>query len=115
MTVPPTILRLIQEAGGLALPGILAESPVACEAARHHSPRPLLVKEYRVTKSGLMPLEGIVDERGTVWLCGTCADNISLALALYEAHGGTLPWQARREFGNLVRAIAQRPYLERTA
>lgn len=110
MTVPPTILRLIAQAGGLVLPGVLAESPVACEAARHHSPRPLLVREYRVTKSGLEVFDGPASEPGTVWLCGTCASNVMVALALFEAHNGVLPWQARREFGNLVRAIAQRPY-----
>jgi hypothetical protein len=114
MSVPPTILRLIGQTGGLGLPGVLAESPVACEAAKHHSPRPLLVREYRVTRTGLEPLDEVTEEKGTVWLCGTCAANIEVALALFEAHDGTLPWQARREFGNLVRAIAQRPYETRT-
>lgn len=116
MSVPPTILRLIRQVNGLPLPGILAESPVSCEAAKHHSPRPLIVNEYQVLKDGLEPIFEVTDEPGTAWLCGTCADNVRVALALFEAHDGVLPWQARREFGNLVRAIAQRPFeTEKTA
>lgn len=115
MTVPPTILRLLQSATGLRLDGTLVEPSVACEAAKHHSPRPLLVCEYRVTRSRLEPLDGDTVEEGTVWLCGTCSDNVNVALALYDGHDGVLPWQARRELGNLVRAIAERPYGERSA
>lgn len=116
MSVPPTILRLIDQVHGLSLPGVLAESPVSCEAAKHHSPRPLIVNEYRVLKDGLESIHSVTDEPGTAWMCGTCADNVRVALALFEAHGGVLPWQVRREFGNLVRAIAQRPFeTEKTA
>lgn len=111
MSVPPTILSLIRKVNGLPLPGILAESPVACEAAKHHSPRPLTVMEYRVHRAGLEPIYTVADSSDdTAWLCGTCADNIRVAIALFAAHEGDLPWQARREFGNLARAIAQRPF-----
>lgn len=115
MTVPPNLLRLIAQVGGLNLPGVLAEAPTACEAAKHHSPRPLLVCEYEVRRDGLRLIEAVEDVPGTVWLCGTCAANVEVALALFASHGGALPWQARREFGNLVRAIAQRPYEEQPA
>lgn len=111
MSVPPTILSLIRQVNGLPLPGILAESDVACEAAKHHSPRPLIVHEFEVSKDGLRCIEG-VEAVDSVWLCATCADNVRLALALFASHGGTLPWEARREFGNLVRAIAQKAYKE---
>lgn len=115
MSVPPNLLRLISQIGGLSLPGVLAESPMACEAAKHHSPRPLLVCEYEVRKEGLRLMEHVEDVPGSVWLCGTCAANVEVALALFASHGGVLPWQARREFGNLVRAIAQKPYEEQPA
>lgn len=115
MSVPPNVLRLISAVGGLALPGVLAEAPVACEAAKHHSPRPLIVCEYEVRRDGLRLIETVEDTPNTVWLCGTCAANVEVALALFASHDGVLPWQARREFGNLVRAIAQRPFEEQSA
>ena|SRR6476646_5339645 len=115
MSVPPTILSLIQKINGLPLPGILAESDVACEAAKHHSPRPLIVHEFEVLPDGLRTIESVEDVPGSVWLCATCADNVRVALALFASHGGSLPWEARREFGNLVRAIAQRAYKETPA
>lgn len=116
MSVPPNLLGLIRKINGLPLPGILAESDVACEGAKHHSPRPLIVQEYEVLKDGLRPIHTIADDvPGAVYLCATCADNVRVALSLFASHGGVLPWEARREFGNLVRAIAQKPYEEQPA
>jgi hypothetical protein len=116
VSVPPTILGLIRKVNGLPLPGILAEGGEVCEGAKHHSPRPLIVHEFEVLRDGLRPIETIEDDvPGAVWLCATCADNVRVALSLFASHGGALPWEARREFGNLVRAIAQRPYEEQPA
>lgn len=115
MSVPPTIARLVSQAGALGLPGLLAVADSACEAAKHHSPRPLLVRAYRVSVEGVNPIDIDQDEPGAVTMCGTCADNVEVAVALFASHGGVLPWQARREFGNLVRAIAQRPFEETAA
>jgi hypothetical protein len=115
MSVPPTILSLIRTVGGLALPGALAENGDVCEGAKHHSPRPLIVHEFEVRRDGLRVIEAIEDVPDSVWLCATCADNVRVALALFASHGGALPWEARREFGNLVRAIAQKPYEEQPA
>lgn len=115
MSVPPTIARLLSQAGALALPGFLAVADTACEAAKHHSPRPLLLRAYLVSAEGVNPIDVGVDESGAVTMCGTCADNVEVAVALFASHGGILPWQARREFGNLVRAIAQRPFEETAA
>lgn len=113
--VPPTIARFIREAGGLALSGALVDNPTACEGAKFHSPRPLLVQEYVVTQVTLVACAGVTPQgEQTAWLCGTCADNVRVALALLAAHGGALPWQALREFGNSVRAIAQRAYAGET-
>lgn len=65
-----------------------------CEAAKFHSPTPLLVYKRRV------------GER-TAIICGTCEDNLTVYLKLLEANDGELPWEVRREFGNLLRALAQ--------
>lgn len=114
MAVPRTVARLIGEVGGLVLPGILAESPVSCEGAKFHSPQPMLVSEYVVARDGLIEQLGATVPE-SVWLCGTCSANVNVLLSLMAAHNGTLPWEARREFGNLVRAIAMRAYKEGSA
>ena len=108
MSVPPTIARLISEAGGLLLPGVLAQGDEPCEGARFHSPRPMLVREFEATPGGLVEVVGVTERPGTVWLCGLCADNVNVALHLLAAHDGSLPWQARRGFGHSVRSIARR-------
>ena len=38
-------------------------------------------------------------------LCGTCADNLTTYRVLMAASNGRLPWEIRREFGNLIRAL----------
>lgn len=114
MAVPPTVARLISEVGGLVLPGILAETPVSCEGAKFHSPQPMLVSEFIITRAGLVEHLGATAP-DSVWLCGTCSGNVNVMLSLLAAHGGNLPWEARREFGNLVRAIAMRAYKEGSA
>lgn len=107
MTVPPTIRSLIADAGGLRLPGILAESELACEGARFHSPRPLVVREYVVRDGAVVIVDGPETHEAGVWLCGTCASNVEVMASLMAAYDGALPWAARREFGNSVRAIAE--------
>lgn len=116
MSVPPTIKALISEAKGLSLPGILAEAELVCEGARFHSPRPLVVREYVVRGSKVTPVEGLDAPEDAVWLCGTCASNVEVMSSLLDAYNGALAWEARREFGNSVRAIAERGWIrEQTA
>lgn len=108
MAVPVTIKRLIQECHGLPLPGVLTEVQ-GCEGAKFHSPQPLLVREYGLDGQVLYPLDG-TKEAPSVWLCGTCAANLTVLMCLLHAHDGDLPWEARREFGNLVRALGMRAW-----
>jgi hypothetical protein len=116
MSVPPTIRSLIAEARGLSLPGILAEAELVCQGARFHSPRPLVVREYVVRGGKVIPVDTTESPEDSVWLCGTCASNVEVMTSLLVAYNGSLSWQARREFGNDVRAIAERGWIkEQTA
>lgn len=110
MAVPAHIKRLISECHGLPLPGVLTEVQ-GCEGAKFHSPQPLLVREYGLDGALVFPTDGPhTEEYDTVWLCGTCAANLTVLLCLLKAHDGDLPWEARREFGNLVRALGMRAW-----
>lgn len=96
--VPGPVLDLIKNSPPLALVGVLT-SERQCQGAKHHSPRPMTVTPFRV-----------VAEDEIVYLCGTCADNVSVLLALLKAHRGDVPWIVMRCFGNLVRSVADRMY-----
>lgn len=96
MAVPPTILRLLCSVV-LPSPGVLADG-YNCEGSKFHSPQPLTVTEYNL------------GEDETVMLCGTCTGNLQVLMSLLEAHNGQLAWEARREFGNIIRALGLRSY-----
>lgn len=83
----------------LDLPGVVARDDECC-GAKFHSPSPLVLREVELNPWG-GPSE-------TALLCGTCADNLSLLQALLGAAEGELDWPVRRDFGNLVRALALR-------
>lgn len=97
MAVPPTILRLLSSLTALPVPGVLADG-YACEGSKFHSPQPLILSEYAL------------GGHEKVMLCGTCTDNLSVLMGLLEAHDGKLTWEARREFGNMIRALGLRSY-----
>ena len=67
-------------------------APRTCVGSKYHSPTPLKVEDYEV--GGKM-----------IPLCGTCADNLTTYRVLMAASNGRLPWEIRREFGNLIRAL----------
>lgn len=67
-----------------------------CQGAKYHSPNPLLVEEVDLPSGE------------TVTLCGTCVDNLRVLQAVMDHHDGEAPWPLRREFGNQIRAIAER-------
>jgi len=69
----------------------------ACEGARFHSPTPLVLTEVALAPDG---------EGTTVKLCGLCADTLAVFQALLVAHQGIVHWQVRRDFGNVLRALA---------
>lgn len=91
--IPGQVLDLIDQTPSIELPGEPTREH-ECQGAKFHSPRPMLVHPFKV------------DQR-TVYLCGTCADNVQVLLALLTAHEGDVPWVVKRCFGNLVRSVAE--------
>lgn len=101
--LPVNTQDLLYREGTWALPG---EDSTPCEGAKFHSPRPLFVQPTRLTLQQW-------DER--LWtfapmanLCGTCRDNLNILLQMFHHTDGDLPWEVRREFGNDLRALAQK-------
>lgn len=71
-----------------------------CTGARFHSPNPLVIRDIWISPDG---------NRGeSALLCGTCADNLGVLMALLQQYDGDVPWPVRREFGNQIRALAMR-------
>jgi hypothetical protein len=97
----PRLVRETLSKVGFDLPGRLTDE-AACEGAKHHSPTPLMVKEVSLSPSG---------GGTTAWLCGTCADNLAVLQHL-RSQQGDLSWPLLREFGNRIRALAQRGWSE---
>ncbi len=79
---------------------IEGEHDVDCECSLFHSPTPLLVRPVTFGDQ-------------TYKLCGVCADNIAVFVALMESSDGSLPWSLRREFGNRVREIGTQAWKHR--
>jgi hypothetical protein len=92
MTFPQRVQAALAETDTTGLPGLLALGR-ACVGAKFHSPNPLILHEVKVGSEALL-------------LCGTCQTNLEVLQHLLVQNGGDLPWQVRREFGNLIRAIA---------
>lgn len=91
--IPQDVLELVEGSPDLDLPGIPA-CKHECEGSRFHSPRPMLVRPFAMPDA----------PGGMMYLCGTCADNVHLLLALLNQ--GEVPWSVRRYFGNIIRAVA---------
>lgn len=77
-----------------------------CEGSVHHSPRPLLVRRYDLAH----PYTGVLRQveqaqTGSVQLCGTCVDNLSLYLTMLLAYAGAPPEAVKRDFGNPIRSL----------
>lgn len=98
MPLPRHIEAALEGTDCSSLQGTLAVQR-ECEGAKFHSPKPLMVHERTLAPSGAGE---------TAWLCATCCDNLSVLQHLLVEHDGDLPWAVRREFGNLVRALALR-------
>ena len=96
MPVPKHVRATLAETDTSALPGTLSYDR-ECAGAKFHSPTPLLLTEVALGEE-------------SVWLCGTCCDNLRVLQHLLAEHDGDLPWTVRREFGNLIRAIALRSW-----
>lgn len=94
--IPGEVLALLKDTPSAELPGLPAEVH-ACQGAKFHSPRPMIVHRFRV--------DGPSGER-VIHLCGTCEDNVRLLMALLKARTD-VPWRVRRCFGNQVRSVAE--------
>lgn len=99
MPFPQRVREALAETDCSGLSGVPALDRV-CTGAKFHSPTPLLLHEVRLGEG----------PEQTVWLCGTCCDNLSVLRHLLVQNDGDLPWAVRREFGNLIRAIALREW-----
>lgn len=95
MEFPKTIKSALERYPMVNPPSIAYSYEHACEGARHHSPMPLVV--HLVT---------ISDKAREVWLCPTCRDNLKVLRHFIVEHNGDVPWVLRREFGNILRALA---------
>lgn len=98
MTFPEKLATALDEAGITPETGSFARE-TDCEGARFHSPNPLVLCDVPLAPDGQGP---------TALLCGTCADNLAVLQSLLMRLDGEVEWPVRREFGNLVRALALR-------
>lgn len=103
------MLALIENVGGVDVSGVLAEYQ-DCQGSKYHTPNPLILRCYVVRweqgsgrRTKLQPCED--SDQDFVWLCGTCASNLDIFLSLMDATDGNVPWETRREFGNLIRSL----------
>lgn len=94
MPFPRRIAGVLARHPGLTDSRTLTDTKL-CAGAQFHSPTPLEVHEV------------VLDER-TVYLCGTCRDNLRLFQEMLDAEGGELSWLVRREFGNQLRLLIDR-------
>lgn len=74
-----------------------------CEGAKYHSPSPLVVHRVPLVDD---PLQSRPEH--WVFLCGTCEDNLNVLMSVLRLCEGDVPWPVRREFGNLIRSVAER-------
>jgi len=103
MPLPEHVRALLDEGGDWHLPG---EVEGECEGSRYHSPTPLLVSTVPLVPPEWTGKGSAASPR--VVLCGTCRDNLTVLQRILLAKDGDIPWQARREFGNTIRAIGDR-------
>lgn len=103
--IPTPVLALIEETPSAELPG----RPTVrdeCQGAKFHSPRPMIVHPFEMPRAD--------GKNETVYLCGTCADNVKVLFSLLKARQGDVPWTVKRSFGNLVRGVAEMAYAHST-
>lgn len=96
MAFPQQVQAVLDEVGTDGVEGTPAVQR-ACEGAKFHSPTPLVLHERPISPSGA---------GRTAWLCSTCWDNLKLLQHLLARSNGRLSWGVRREFGNIIRALA---------
>lgn len=108
MTLPKNTEAFIYKGGSWILPGV---DDRECEGAAFHSPRPLFVRPTRLVLEAWWDADHPHPSWAMApdaWLCGTCRDNLAILLQMLHATDGALDWEIRREYGNLLRALALR-------
>lgn len=75
--------------------GVFARG-VECQGSKFHSPNPLVIQEFTLR------------DGSTAMLCCTCESNLQVLLAITDSTDGPVAWSVRRDFGNLIRALAER-------
>lgn len=82
-----------------------------CEGSKFHSPRPTSVHAVYLSdvlgevRGEIEPTKRLNDP---TWLCRNCHENLLNLTLLMDAYDGVVPWEAKREFGNTIRAFADR-------
>lgn len=104
MPLPEHTSALIYASGTWHLPG---DDQADCEGSRFHSPTPMVTKMVRLIPDAWSPMAS-AQHSPRVYLCGTCADNLTVLQQIIAAHRGQVPWKVRREFGNTIRALGER-------
>ncbi len=105
MPLPEHTRALLYAGGDWRLPG---DDEALCEGSKFHSPTPLFVDTF----VPLIPVQWSAQANAQfsprVSLCGTCRDNLLILQQIMLDRDGDVPWQVRREFGNTIRALADR-------
>lgn len=99
MTFPERLAAAVDAAGLVVPESGWFSREMECQGARFHSPNPLVVRHVHLAPDG---------HGETAVLCGNCADNLGVLKALLLRQDGKVDWPVRREFGNLIRALALR-------
>lgn len=83
-----------------------------CQGSKFHSPTPLLVRPHHLSEEVNRVAHGIdvADGSDLVYLCSTCADNLTVYLSVLWAYDGATPHSVRRDFGNVIRDLGDRAW-----
>lgn len=107
MPLPEHTQALLHATGEWLLPDAWSH---VCEGSKFHTPTPMVVDSYPLVPATWGPLRVLPSQ--TVWLCGTCRDNLTLLQQIWVSLDGDVPWLVRREFGNTIRALTQQAWAQ---
>jgi hypothetical protein len=79
--------------------GALARD-LACEAAKFHAPKPMVVRRVSLTPWG----DGFT--LGSAWVCGICADSLAMYQQFLMHFGGNVPYDIANRFAPSLRRLA---------
>jgi hypothetical protein len=78
-----------------------------CSGSKFHSPTPLASVRVDLADIFAAPTD---DQADPIWLCQNCLTNLRIFVLLMIASTGTLTWECRRQFGNLIRELGVRAW-----